>query len=46
MIAEEETAGANGVLTLRNPSAPITRLFELSAMDMQFKIERTTDVPR
>jgi HptB-dependent secretion and biofilm anti anti-sigma factor len=46
MIAKEETAGANGVLTLRNPSEPITRLFEVSAMDTQFEIERTTDLVR
>jgi hypothetical protein len=31
---------------LRNPSAPITRLFELSAMDTIFKIERTAEIPR
>jgi anti-anti-sigma factor len=42
MIAEEETVRAHGVLTLRNPSAPIARLFELSSMDTLFKIERTT----
>ena len=41
MIAEEETARAHGTLTLRDPSAPIARLFELSAMDTLFKIERT-----
>jgi HptB-dependent secretion and biofilm anti anti-sigma factor len=46
MIAEEEIARTNGTLTLRNPSAPITRLFELAAMDTIFKIERTTEMSR
>ena len=46
MIAEEETARSHGTLTLRNPSAPITRLFELSAMDTIFKIERTAEALR
>jgi anti-anti-sigma factor len=43
MIAEDETSRGSGTLILRNPSAPISRLFELSAMDMLFKIERTGD---
>jgi HptB-dependent secretion and biofilm anti anti-sigma factor len=46
LIAEEETARGHGTLTLRNPSGPITRLFELSAMDTIFKIERTAEIPR
>ena len=44
MIAEDETTRANGTLVLRNPSEQIARLFELSAMDTLFKIERTTDI--
>jgi len=44
LIAEEETARAHGKLTLRSPSAQIARLFELSAMDTLFKIERTNDI--
>jgi HptB-dependent secretion and biofilm anti anti-sigma factor len=45
MIALEETARLNSTLILRNPSPPIARLFELSAMDTLFKIERTTEAP-
>jgi HptB-dependent secretion and biofilm anti anti-sigma factor len=41
LIADDETARTHGKLTLRNPSAQISRLFELSAMDALFRIERT-----
>lgn len=41
LIAEDETTRGCGILTLRNPSPQITRLFELSAMDTLFRIERT-----
>lgn len=44
MIAEDETARAHCKLILRNPSAQIARLFELSAMDTLFTIERTSDI--
>ncbi len=44
MIAEDETARAHGKLVLRNPSTQIARLFELSAMDTLFRIERTSDI--
>jgi anti-anti-sigma regulatory factor len=43
LIAEDETTRALGSLILRNPSGPITRLFELSAMDTLFRIERTDE---
>lgn len=43
MIAQDETARGHGTLTLRNPSPPIARLFDLSAMDTLFKIEWTSD---
>jgi len=45
MIAEDETSRASGTLILRNPSGPIARLFELSAMDTLFTIERTVERP-
>jgi anti-anti-sigma factor len=45
LIAEDETTRARGSLILRNPSGPITRLFELSAMDTLFRIERTDGCP-
>lgn len=41
LIAEDEATHANCKLKLRNPSRQITRLFELSAMDTVFQIERT-----
>lgn len=44
MIAEDEARRTHGTLILRNPSVQIARLFELSAMDTLFKIERT-DIP-
>ncbi len=44
LIAEDETSRANGKLVLRNPSVQIARLFELSAMDTLFNIERTSDI--
>ena len=44
LIAEDETTRANGKLVLRNPSTQIARLFELSAMDKLFSIERTSDI--
>ena len=43
MIAEDETSRAHCRLVLRNPSNQIARLFELSAMDTLFKIERSSD---
>jgi anti-anti-sigma factor len=45
LIAEDETTRVGGTLTLRNPSAQITRLFELAAMDTLFRIERTDGIP-
>ncbi len=44
MIAEDETSRTHGKLILRNPSNQIARLFELSAMDTLFQIERTSDI--
>ncbi len=44
MIADDEATRAHGQLVLRNPSQQIARLFELSAMDTIFKIERSDEI--
>ena len=41
LIAADEIDRKHGKLVLRNPSAPLAKLFELSAMDTLFTIERT-----
>lgn len=44
LIAEDETTCTSGMLTLRDPSPQVTRLFKLSAMDTLFRIEQTSEV--
>jgi HptB-dependent secretion and biofilm anti anti-sigma factor len=41
LIADDEATKARRKLKLRNPSVQIMRLFELSAMDAVFQIERS-----
>jgi HptB-dependent secretion and biofilm anti anti-sigma factor len=41
LIADDEATKACRKLKLRNPSSQIMRLFELSAMDAVFQIERS-----
>ena len=40
LIGEEELRKRNAALVLRKPSVTVLRLFELSAMDSVFEIER------